>query len=331
LVSINRSASLTLEVADDPWKERDGYMQLDEVKIGAVFPQAAIAAAPDAVREYVAGVDELGFDHMLIFDTVVGADRARHPNLAGAYRQEHLFHELLVLLGFAAATAPELELATAVVIAPQRQTALLAKQTAEIDILTRGRFRCGLAVGHDDVSFEALGMNFHDRGKRFEEQVELLRRYWTEDVFDFDGRWHKVTGAGINPLPRQRPIPIWMGGSTESGIRRAARLGDGFFPHPNKPLPGGWPATIHRLRGWVAETGRDPASFGVEPWIDVAGGTPEQWRESVDEWLDLGITHLGLKTTILGEADASSPDLHLDRLREARSALGLESRRRAAH
>ena len=162
-------------------------------------------------------------------------------------------------------------------------------------MLTGGRFRLGLGIGWNPVEYEALGMNFHDRGRRLEEQIELMRRLWTEPVIDFEGRWHKVTAAGLNPLPVQRPIPIWIGGSAERALRRTALLADGYFPQ--RPLEGGWPATMQRMRGWVEEAGRDWASFGVEQRINVADGTPDDWRQAAEEWRELGATHLSLVTT----------------------------------
>ena len=286
------------------------------MKLGAVFPQTEIGADPGGVRAYVEAVQELGFDHLVAYDHVLGASAAVHTHLAGPYREQHLFHEILVLFGYAAAVAPELELVTAVVIAPQRQTALLAKQAAELDVLTGGKFRLGLGIGWNDVEYEALGMNFHDRGRRFEEQIELMRRLWTEPLVDFDGRWHKVTAAGINPLPVQRPIPIWIGGSAEAALRRAARLADGYFPQ--RPLGGGWPATLERMRGWLREAGRDPDAFGINPRIDVGTGTPDDWRASVEEWRALGATHLTVLTAGGGLED---PDAHVERLRQARDTL----------
>src|SRR5262249_45641046 len=162
------------------------------VQLGAVFPQTEIGEDPARVRAFAQGVQELGFHHLMAYDHVLGAERERHQHLVGPYRAEHEFHEILVLFGYLAAIVPGLELVTGVIIAPQRQTALVAKQTAEVDILTGGRFRCGLGIGWNDVEYEALGMDFTNRGRRFEEQIELLRRFWTEPVFDFDGRWHKV-------------------------------------------------------------------------------------------------------------------------------------------
>lgn len=286
------------------------------MKLGVVFPQTEIGADRGGIREYAQAALELGFDHLLAYDHVLGAADTRHGHLVGPYRAQHMFHEILVLFGYLASVASGLELASAVVIAPQRQTALLAKQAAEIDVLTGGRFRLGLGIGWNDVEYEALGMNFHDRGRRFEEQIELMRRLWTEPVLDFRGRWHTVTAAGINPLPVQRPIPIWIGGSAERALRRTARLADGYFPQ--RPLDGGWPATMGRMREWVEEAGREWETFGVEQRIDVVTGTPEDWRQTADEWRELGATHLSLVTTGGG---LEGVDAHVERLREARVAL----------
>ena len=286
------------------------------MRLGAVFPQTEIGPDPARVSAFAGGVHELGFDHLLAYDHVLGADRERHQHLVGPYRAEHIFHEIMVLFGYLAAVAPRLELVTGVIIAPQRQTALLAKQAAEIDLLTGGRFRCGLGIGWNDVEYEALGMDFSNRGRRFEEQIELLRRFWTEPVFDFEGRWHKVTAAGINPLPVQRPIPIWIGGSAERALRRAAHVADGFFPQ--RPLDGGWPATLERMREWAGEAGRDWSTFGIDQRISIAEGGPDDWRSAAEEWRDLGATHITLAT--MG-ADFQTPDEHLDRLREGRTAL----------
>lgn len=286
------------------------------MKLGVVFPQMEIGADPGGVREYAQAAEELGFDHLLAYDHVLGADGARHPNLVGPYRAEHMFHEILVLFGYLAAVAPGLELVTGVVIAPQRQTALLAKQAAEIDVLTGGRFRLGLGIGWNSVEYEALGEDFSNRGRRLEEQIELMRRLWTQPVVDFEGRWHKVTAAGLNPLPVQRPIPIWIGGTAERALRRTARLADGYFPQ--RPIDGGWPGTMEQMRAWVDEAGRDWSSFGVEQRINVAAGTPDDWRQAADEWRELGATHLSL-VTMGGGLDGAAG--HVERLREAKEAL----------
>jgi probable F420-dependent oxidoreductase len=227
-----------------------------------------------------------------------------------------MFHEIMVLFGYVAGVAPRLELGTAVVIAPQRQTALLAKQAAELDVLTGGRFRLGLGIGWNDVEYEALGMNFYDRGRRFEEQIEVMRLLWEEPVVTFDGRWHEITAAGLNPLPVQRPVPIWIGASAEPALRRAARLADGYFPQ--RPLEGGWPDTLERMREWRAEAGRDPMRFGIDKRIQVGTSTPDEWRAEAEEWRALGATHLTLVTL---DGGLQGPEQHLERLGEALEAV----------
>jgi len=286
------------------------------VRVGAVFPQTEIGAERSRVRAFAEGVAEIGFDHLMAYDHVLGADRERHQHLVGPYRAEHMFHEILVTFGYLAAVAPGLELVTGVIIAPQRQTALLAKQAAEIDILTGGRFRCGLGIGWNDIEYEALGMDFTNRGRRFDEQIELLRKFWTEPVFDFEGHWHKVTAAGINPLPVQRPIPIWIGGSAPPALKRAALYADGIFPR--RPLEGGWEATLEQIRAWMQEAGRDPGDLGIDQRISVAEGGPDDWRRAAEEWRDLGATHITLVTMGAG---FESPDQHLERLQQGRAAL----------
>ena len=286
------------------------------MRLGVVFPQTEIGADVAGVRAYAEAVQELGFDHLLAYDHVLGADDARHPGLVGPYRTEHMFHEILVLFGYLAGVAPRLELVTGVVIGPQRQTALLAKQAAEVDVLTGGRLRLGLGIGWNPVEYEALGMDFHVRGRYLEEQIDLLRKLWTDPVLDYHGRWHTVTAAGLNPLPVQRPIPIWIGGSDERALRRAARLADGYFPQ--RPLEGGWPATIERMREWVEEAGREWTAFGIEQRISVASGTADEWRARAEEWAELGATHLSVVTMGAG---LSGAEAHIDLLARAREAL----------
>ena len=225
---------------------------------------------------------------------MLGADVGGRPDWRGPYTTEHQFHEILVLFGYLAAIAPGLELVAGVLVLPQRQTALVAKQAAEVDILTGGRLRLGVGLGWNVVEFEALGEEFGNRGRRAEEQIEVLRRLWTEPVVDFEGRYHRIPAAGLNPLPVQRPIPVWIGGSAEAAIRRAARLADGFFPQ--RPLEGGWPATLERFREWAGEAGRDPARIGIEWRASVAAGTPDDWRREAEEWRALGATHLSVVT-----------------------------------
>jgi probable F420-dependent oxidoreductase len=286
------------------------------VKLGVVFPQTEIGADPGGVREFAQAAQELGYTHLLAYDHVLGADVSGRLDWPGPYRVEHQFHEIFVLFGYLAGIVPGFELVAGVLVLPQRQTALVAKQAAEIDILTGGRFRLGVGLGWNFVEFEALAEDFHDRGRRAEEQIEVLRRLWTEPVVDFEGRWHRIPRAGINPLPVQRPIPIWIGGSAEAAISRAARLADGFFPQ--RPLQDGWPATMERFRGWVEEAGRNPEEIGIEWRMDVSSGTPDDWRAESEERKALGATHLSIQTMRGG---LEGPDAHVGRIREAAEAL----------
>jgi probable F420-dependent oxidoreductase len=286
------------------------------VHVGVVFPQTEIGADPGGVRAFAQAAEELGYSHLLVYDHVLGADVGVRPEWSGPYTAEHQFHEIFVLFGYLAAVVPGLELVAAVLVLPQRQTALVAKQAAEVDILTGGRLRLGVGLGWNFVEFETLGENFHNRGRRAEEQIEVLRRLWTEPVVSFEGRYHRIPAAGINPLPVQRPIPVWIGGSAEAAIRRAARLADGFFPQ--RPLEGGWPATMERFRLWVEESGRDLAAIGIEWRISVAKGTPDDWCREAEEWRALGATHVSVATMRGGLA---GPDAHIERIAQAATAL----------
>ena len=288
------------------------------MRLGVVFPQTEIGRDPAGVRAYAEAVEGLGFAHLLTYDHVVGADPAGHPGFSGPYTIESLFHEPLVLYGFLAAVAPRLELVTGILILPQRQTVLVAKQAAEVDILTGGRFRLGVGQGWNAVEYEALGVGFADRGRRIEEQIELLRRLWQEPNVSFEGRYHTITAAGLNPLPVQQPIPIWMGGFSAAALRRIARLADGFFPGSEPPIDGGWGAMLEQMREWRRDAGRDPADLGLEARINVGTGTPDDWHRQAEEWRWLGATHLSVNTM---RAGLDGADAHIGRLTEARDAL----------
>jgi len=241
------------------------------VRIGVVFPQTEIGADVGAVRAYVQRVEELGYRHVLAYDHVLGADTAVHRNWQGPYDLATTFHEPFVLFGYVAGITA-LELVTGIIILPQRQTALVAKQAAEVDLLSRGRFRLGIGLGWNAVEYEALGQDFSTRGRRMEEQVELLRRLWTEPSVTFHGRFDRVTGAGLAPLPVQRPIPVWFGAQSERAYRRVGRLADGWFPQvPPGPKLDQARTVVERA---AAEAGRDPASLGME------GRVAASWRST---------------------------------------------------
>ncbi len=200
------------------------------MQLGAVFPQTEIGADPAAVRDFAQAAEAMGYEHLLVFDHVLGADPSKRESWDRPYSHTDMFHEPFVLFGYLAAFTETIQMTTGILILPQRQTALVAKQAAAVDVLTGGRLRLGVGIGWNDVEYEALGENFANRGRRSEEQIELMRLLWTQDVVDFQGRYHKVTHAGINPLPVQRPIPIWFGGGAPKVVERIGRLGDGWFP-----------------------------------------------------------------------------------------------------
>jgi probable F420-dependent oxidoreductase len=287
------------------------------MQIGVVFPQTEIGADPAGVRAYAQAVHQLGFEHLMVYDHVVGADPVSHPGWpSGAYTDKSMFHEPFALFGYLAAIAPGLELVTGVIILPQRQAVLVAKQAAEVDVLTSGKLRLGVGIGWNAVEYEALGTDFHNRGRRFEEQIELMRRLWTAPLVTFEGRYHRITAAGLNPLPVQRPIPLWIGASAEPAVKRAAELADGYFPQ--RPLEGGWPATMDKIHGWLKDAGRDPARFGIDARVNANAGTADDWHKVAEEWRVLGATHLSINTMGAG---LLGPDAHVERLQQALQAV----------
>jgi probable F420-dependent oxidoreductase len=289
------------------------------MQIGVVFPQTEIGADVGAVRAYAERVEELGFRHVLAYDHVLGADPQVHQGWAGPYDVRTTFHEPFVLFGFLAAVTA-LELVTGIIILPQRQTALVAKQAAEVDLLTRGRFRLGVGIGWNAVEYEALGKDFGDRGVRSEEQIALLRRLWTEPTVTFDGAYEHVTGAGLAPLPVQRPVPIWIGGASPRAYRRIGRLADGWFPM----VPPG--PRLDEARAIVEEaavgSGRDPARLGMEGRISWSDGV-EAVVKHAGRWRDAGATHIAVNTMGAG---LGSVDGHLEALAAAAAALELAPR-----
>jgi len=262
------------------------------MRIGVVFPQTELGGDAGAVRAYAQRAEELGFTHLLAYDHVVGADATVHTGWDGPYDVHTTFHEPMVLYGYLAAVT-SMELVTGVIILPQRQTVLTAKQAAEVDLLTGGKFRLGVGIGWNRVEYEALGQDFSTRGKRLEEQITVLRQLWTEQAVTFGGSFDRITGAGLAPLPVQRPIPVWVGAQSPRAYRRAGRLGDGWFPQmaPGPQLDGARQIVTEA----AVEAGRDPASLGMEGQL--------RWQEDQDklaaamrQWQHAGATHLSVNT-----------------------------------
>ena len=264
------------------------------MQVGVIFPQLDIGADPGPVRDYAQGVEGLGFTHITAFDQVVGLDRTRFERWPYVHDHEDLFHEVFVLFGFLAGLTSRIGLATGVLVLPQRQTALVAKQAAEVDVLSGGRLRLGIGVGIKPEEFEALEIAYPRRGRRCEEQMALLRALWTNEVVDYEGEWHRVRHGGINPLPVQRPIPIWIGGHSPPVLDRIARSACGWMPNFEPDEEGA--AIVARLHDRARAHGRDPVEIGFEATVNVLGRTPEQWREDALAWRALGATHLSANT-----------------------------------
>ena len=281
------------------------------MRIGVVFPQTEIGADAGAVRAYAEHVEGLGFTHLLAYDHVVGADPNVHAGWDGPYDLHNTFHEPLVTFGYLAAVTTSLELVTGILILPQRQTVLVAKQAAEVDLLSGGRLRLGIGLGWNAVEYEALGEDFSNRGKRSEEQVDLMRTLWTEQTVTYHGTYHQVTGAGLAPLPIQRPIPVWFGASSPRACRRAGRLGDGWFPMvgPGPKLE----LALQEVAQAAREAGRDPAQIAMEGRVSW-NGDADDLAAGLRVWADAGASHVSINTMGAGLA---SVDDHLRALTSA--------------
>ena len=286
------------------------------MRYGVVFPQTEIGKDPSAIRDFAQAAEELGYHHLLAYDHVVGANPASRPGWRPPYTYKDTFHEPFVLFGYLAGLTKRIELVTGVIILPQRQTVLVAKQAAALDVLSGGRLRLGIGIGWNPVEYEALGENFKNRGRRSEEQVDVMRKLWTQELVTFEGEWHKITDAGLNPLPIQRPIPIWFGGGHDQTLRRVARLGDGWFPllGPDDKCR----AMIEKIRAYTREAGRDPRSVGIEGRIMIGQGSPEQWTKEIQAWKELGATHVTANTM---KAGLSSPSGHVEAIRRFRAVF----------
>jgi probable F420-dependent oxidoreductase len=281
------------------------------MRIGVVFPQTEIGADAGAVRAYAEHVEGLGYAHLLAYDHVVGADPKVHAGWDGFYDVHNTFHEPLVTFGYLAAVTTSLELVTGIVILPQRQAVLVAKQAAEVDLLSGGRLRLGVGLGWNAVEYEALGEDFSNRGKRSEEQVDLMRTLWTEQTVTYHGTYHQVTGAGLAPLPIQRPIPVWFGASSPRACRRAGRLGDGWFPMvgPGPKLE----QALQEVAQAAREAGREPAQIAMEGRVSWDGNA-DDLAAGLRGWADAGASHVSINTMGAGLA---SVDDHLRALTSA--------------
>jgi probable F420-dependent oxidoreductase len=285
------------------------------VHAGAIFPQLESGTDPGAIREYAQAAEAFGYHHLLAYDHVLGADPAGRPGWKG-YTHHDLFHEPFVLFGYLAGQTTRIQFTTGVIILPQRQTALVAKQATEVDILSAGRLRLGVGVGWNEVEYQALGEDFHTRGKRMEEQIALLRRLFAEEVVTFDGRWDRVEAAGLNPLPARRAIPIWLGGGADALLARVVAMGDGWFPQM-RPEPEGR-AAMDRLRALADAAGRDLGTIGIEARISLKDQTMADLERTARAWQALGATHIGVNTMGAGLGTMSA---HISAIRDVKTML----------
>lgn len=269
------------------------------MKLGAVFPQIEMPADPIAIRDYAQAIEGMGFDYLLAYDHVLGANPDRPEGWNGRpYAYTDPFHEIFVLFGYLAGLTTTLELVAGVLVLPQRQTALVAKQAAQIDVLSGGRLRLGVGAGWNHVEFEALNEDFTNRGKRQAEQIRLMNELWTKPLVTFDGDYHQVFDAGINPLPVQRPLPVWFGGSADAALQRMARLGAGWMPASQ--MPESAKPTLDKIRGYVEDAGRNPADFGLDPWLAASKTKRGEWKPLAIAWQGLGATHLAVESMRCG-------------------------------
>jgi probable F420-dependent oxidoreductase len=294
------------------------------MRTGVVFPQTEIGADPVVIRDYAQTVEALGYSHVLAYDHVLGANPVREGGWRGPYTYRDTFHEPFVLFSYLAAATRDLEFMPGVLILPQRETALVAKQAAALDVLSGGRLRLGVGTGWNEVEYIALGQDFHRRGARMDEQLALMRALWTEELVTFQGRWHTVLDAGLNPLPVQRPIPIWFGGRADVVLRRVARAGQGWLPPYRRIAEAA--DSLQRLWDYVETAGRRRDEIGLEPRLHfrevralASGDQAGLLVDRLHEWEAAGATHISVNTMDAGFTSASQ---HLAALERFMTALG---------
>ena len=265
------------------------------MRIGVALPQSQVGTDAVALRDFAQTAEEIGYDHLAVYDHVVGINPSSRPDWEGPYTSQNAFHDPFALFGYLAGQTKRITLTTHILILPQRQTALVARQAASIDVLSNGRLRLGVGIGWNSVEFTTLGENFSNRGLRSHEQMRILKALWTQQHVKLSGQWHELPDVGLNPLPIQRPIPIWLGGHHENVLQRIAEIGDGWiilgYRADDKAA-----RAIDRLRQLVREAGRPEASVGIDAWVSMGSGGPNEWREEIARWRRLGISHVTLNT-----------------------------------
>ena len=290
------------------------------MQYGVIFPQTEIGVDPAVIRDYAQTADGLGYDYLLAYDHVLGANPERPGGWSGPYDHEDTFHEPFVLFSYLAGLTQNIAFTTGIIILPQRQTVLLAKQAAALDVLSHGRFRLGIGVGWNQVEYEALNEEFHNRGRRQAEQVDVLRQLWTQRLVDYKGEFHTISDAGLYPLPIQQPIPVWFGGGSDAALRRMARLGDGWITHsyPVDQLS----EMLNTVRGHMEAEGRDPASFGVDYPIQLQDKSVTDLAAEMAPLPGAGVTHICVSTMKAGLSGAE----HIGAIERFAQAAGLQEK-----
>lgn len=284
------------------------------MKLGAVFPQAEIGNDPVVIKDFVQAVEDLGYDYLSVYEHVNGVNSGWSGAWKTPYNYQHASHAPLVLLGYLTGLTQRLKLLTSIQVFPSRQTVLVATQAAEMDVLSGGRLRLGVTVGWDSPECQAGGADCYTHGRRIEEQIAVLRALWTKPLVTFKGEHHTIEEFGLNPLPVQRPIPIWISGMADVVLWHAARLGDGWFA-PTLPIPRAKELVI-KLRGYLEKVGREPGDLRIRCRVRMSMSSV--WPEYVQLWRELGATHIELGT--LG-ADLKTPQEHIEALRRFKAKV----------
>jgi probable F420-dependent oxidoreductase len=292
------------------------------VRVGVIYPHTEYPADPVAIRDYAQAAESLGYAHIGADDHVIGPDPDRPGGWTEWVTNTTPFVEPFVLFSFMAGVTSRLEFSTCVLLLPQRQTVLVAKQAAGLDQLSGGRLRLGLGVGWNEIEYQSLGEDFRTRGRRLDEQVSVLRALWTSSSVSFDGSWHSIPNAGISPLPVQRPIPLWFGGDSPVAVRRAARVGDGWMPLFGSPAAAA--SALAVLDASLDENGRSRDSFGFEVRIPYGRGSADEWTSLMEGWRKVGATHASLVAT---DSGLTTPAEHIAALERFAVCARLHSSR----
>ena len=262
------------------------------MQVGVAIPGEAIGSDIAKIKDFVVSVEALGMNHVVMADHVLGADPAYHEGWKRAYTHATFSHEPFTLFSYLAGATTTLRFMTGILILPQRQTALVAKQAAELDLISAGRFQLGIGVGWNTVEYESLNEDFHTRGARSAEQIEVMRALWTQDSINFEGKWHHIQGAGINPKPIQQPIPVWIAGASRAAIKRAAAIGDGWIGSPMESDMNKHGEMVDQLKSYASEFGREMSTLGIDGRLSLVQGNPDSHLNDAAAWRNLGATTL---------------------------------------